>query len=156
MKLGSQRGSSKRGSAMLEFAVGASVFVFLFTGTFQYGYSFYVYNNVVSAVRDGARFGALQQYPLGGPTVNSSPSSPFVTAIQNMTVYGTAAGGTLPVAPGLDISKVVVDVPFVSGAPGSVTVHITGFQINAVFGTWNLNGKPTSTFTYTGHWLPPA
>jgi hypothetical protein len=36
-----------------------------------------------------------------------------------------------------------------------MTVSITGFSIDAVFGTWNLNGKPNCTFPYTGILTPP-
>jgi hypothetical protein len=36
-----------------------------------------------------------------------------------------------------------------------MTVSITGFGIDAVFGTWNLSGKPNATFPYTGILTPP-
>jgi hypothetical protein len=37
-----------------------------------------------------------------------------------------------------------------------MTVSITGFTVNAVFGTWNITGKPTCTFPYTGVLTPPT
>ena len=39
-----------RGHAMLELAISASVMVTCLVGTFQFGYTFYVYNQLVTAV----------------------------------------------------------------------------------------------------------
>jgi len=158
MKNRHRRSRSQCGSVLIEFAIGASVFVFLFTGTFQFGYSFYVYNNIANAVRAGARYGALSNYPLIGATVDNSPSSAFVTAVQNVTVYGkpNPAAGDPTVAPGLTTSNVIVNMAFDSYGPNGVSVKINNFTINSVFGTWPLAGKPISTFTYTGHWSPPC
>lgn len=158
MKARNPRGRSQSGSALIEFAIGASVFVFLFTGTFQFGYSFYVYNNIANAVRSGARYAALANYPLIGATVDNSPSSAYVTAVQNVTVYGkiSPAAGDAPIAPGLSTSNVIVNVAFANGGPDGVSVKINNFTINSIFGTWPLAGKPLSNFTYTGHWSPPC
>lgn len=40
----SRRKRSQRGNAMLEFALAFSIIVPVFLSTFQFGYTFYVYN----------------------------------------------------------------------------------------------------------------
>ena len=45
---------------MVEFALGSSLLVAAFTGTFQFGYTFYVYNNIETAVNNGAKYAALR------------------------------------------------------------------------------------------------
>ena len=47
---------------MIEFALGSTILVSVFTGTFQYGFIFYQYNALFNAVNNGAHFGALQVY----------------------------------------------------------------------------------------------
>jgi Flp pilus assembly protein TadG len=150
------RRKRERGNAMLEFAIGATVFVALFTGTFQYGYTFYIYNNLISQVRAGARYGAIARYTsLSG----FSMASPAVTgynapAVQNVVVYGDPAGGTTPTVPGLTTNNVKVDVSFASGSPDIVWVRINGYTLNAIFGTWSLVNKPTYSMVYQGAFTP--
>jgi hypothetical protein len=43
-------GRGQRGHAMLELAASAAVMVACLGGTFQFGYTFYVYNQLVTAV----------------------------------------------------------------------------------------------------------
>ena len=52
----------ERGHAMLELAVSAGVMVSCLVGTFQFGYTFYAYNQLVTAVGDGARYAAQRTY----------------------------------------------------------------------------------------------
>src|ERR1051325_7493401 len=52
----------ERGHAMLELAVSAAVMISCLGGTFQFGYTFYVYNQVVTAVGNGARYAAQRTY----------------------------------------------------------------------------------------------
>ena len=97
-----QGGSRSTGSVMVEFAIGASLLAAVFAGTFQFGYTFYVYNNVQTAVNNGAKYAALRTYE----QTSSTPSSCFTTAVQDMVVYGDPTGvTTTPVAPGLKPAK---------------------------------------------------
>ncbi len=151
---------------MLEFAIGATVLVALFTGTFQYGYSFYVYNNLLTAVRAGARYGSIARYTsLSGFSMASPPTagynapsgtdqSGYVTAIQNVVLYGDPAGGTTPVAPGLTAANVFVDVTFVNGGPDKLWVRINGYTLNAIFGNFTMIDKPACTLVYQGAFTP--
>ena len=153
------RRRQQRGSAILEFAIAASIFVALFTGTFQYGYSFYVYNNLETAVRAAARYGAMRSYPVAGETSNSLPSSAFVTDLQNIVVWGNPGGqisGTSKVVRNIELSHVRVDVAFANSQPSTVTVSIQNYTIDSIFGSWTLNRKPSATFTFMSLYQPPV
>ena len=53
----------ERGSSILEFAIGASLLVLLFTGIFQFGYTFYAY----SKLRERCSSGGAVRRALGLP-----------------------------------------------------------------------------------------
>jgi Flp pilus assembly protein TadG len=146
----------RKGTAALEFAIGSGVFVALFTGTFGFGYTFYTYNKLETATRNGSRYGGLLVYDQNVQTVNSVPSSSFVTAVKNVTVYGTdnPGEGAVPVVGGLTTANVAVDVLFANGEPDTVTVSIRDYQVRALFQTWTANQKPRSTFRFMGRFAP--
>src|SRR3954447_6171783 len=149
---------SQKGSSILEFAIGASLLVMLFTGIFQFGYIFYVYSKLENMARAGARYGALSVYATGGATTNSSPSSTFVAELKNVTVYGHPTGATdgrTAIYHGLTTNQVRVDVIFANNVPSYVSVSISGLRVNGIFGTWVSNGKPKATFQYVGRYAPP-
>jgi Flp pilus assembly protein TadG len=149
----------QRGHAFLEFAVGASVFIALFSGAYEFGYTFHAYESLLSGVRAGARFGAMASYPLDVQTADSTPASAFTTAVQNVTVYGDPAGavnGAKPIIPGLTTAHVLVTVQFTNSVPSTVMVCINGFRIDSILGNWVANRKPQATFTYLGRYDPPA
>ena len=126
------RMNRKRGSAIIEFALSATVLVAFLAGVFQVGYSFYAFNALEHAVRTGAQFASDR-----GPDAS-------MDAIRSEVVK--AAGGLN----GLTVSNVQVAVnrdP--AGAPVSVTVSIAGYRINSVFSSNTLNGRPNVTFPYT-------
>jgi Flp pilus assembly protein TadG len=141
---------------MLEFAVGAMVLVAVFAGTFQFGYNFYRYNTLAAAVSNGARYASLRPYDSN----TSTPSSGFLDAVQNMVVYGDPTGtATTPVAPGLKPSNVKMSVQFSSTIPGkgvplTVTVYVTNYTLDAIFGQTTYNNKPQVAFAYEGVYSP--
>src|SRR5262249_26608847 len=142
--------SGRRGNAMLELALATSVLVPVFAGTFQFGYTFYVYDNLTSAIRGGARYASMRTYDSG----SSTPSTGFSTAVKNMVVYGNVEGTGSPVVLGLTTSNVQV-IPNMNGSvPASMTVRITGFVVGQVFGSYTFNAKPSTTFSYTGTYAP--
>jgi hypothetical protein len=110
----------------------------------------------VTAVREGARYASLKPYD----SRTTTPTSAFQTAVQNMVVYGNSspADGAAPIVPGLTAGNVQLTVTGGGAgtltAPTQITVSITGFQVDSVFGKWNLNGKPNATFPYTGILTP--
>jgi Flp pilus assembly protein TadG len=141
---------SRKGSALLEFALATSILVPLFTGTFQFGYTLYVYNNLQSAVRGGARYASMRSYD----SATGTPSSAFSTAVKNMVVFGNPEGTGQPVSRGLTQSNVQIQPNMNGAAPESITVQITGYTVDAVFTSFTFNGKPSTTFPYTGTAAP--
>ena len=146
----------RRGSAAVEFALGSGLFAALFSGAFGFGNTFYAYNKLESAVRNGARYGALLVYSGNAATTNSSPSSAFVTAVQNVTVYGkpNPPTGSTAVAPGLIPANVAVSVTFANGQPDQVKVAIRNYQVSSLFRNWTANDKPVASFTFMGRFAP--
>jgi Flp pilus assembly protein TadG len=147
------RNRSKRGSALVEFGLAAPLGVLALLGTFQFGYTFYVYNQLQLSIRGGVRYASLMDY--------KGTSSACVAATQdtvkNVVVYGTPtpATGAQPVVRGLAKSNVNVTFsPDTNGVPGNVTVNATAFSIDAVVTTFTFNGKPLATVPYVGRYSP--
>src|SRR5690348_17158120 len=132
----------RKGNAILEFALATGILLPAFVGTFQFGYTFYIYDNINTAVRGGARYASMQSYD----SATSTPSTAFATAVKNMVVYGNSGGTGDPVAPGLTVSNVQVLAVMKGSIPSSITVQITGYKIDAVFTSFTFNGKPSTTF----------
>jgi Flp pilus assembly protein TadG len=145
-----QRGGKRAGNVILEFAIGSAVLMSLFGGTFQFGYAFYRYNTLESAVNAGARYGSLRVYD----SATATPSTAFVAAVKNVVVYGSPSAGTSPVVPGLGTSNVDVSVAFRNGVPDAITVSVSSFQLDAIFKTFTLTNKPKVTYAYQGIYSP--
>lgn len=141
----------QRGSILVEFALTFIILITVFSGAFEFGYAFFAYNTLVNAVREGSRYASLRPYD----SITSTPTSAFNTAVQNMVVYSNPAGGTTPILRGLTTSNVQLSVLNSGSAPLQVTVSITGFSLDAVFGIVTLNGKPSCSFPYLGIPTPP-
>jgi Flp pilus assembly protein TadG len=140
----SSRRNKQRGNALLEFALGWSVLWLLFSGLYEFGYSFYVYNRLMTAVTDAAELGSKISY-------DTADSGAFTTTLQNMVLYGDETAGTSPIVSGLTASNVSVSVTTdANSIPRDVTITITGYSINAFFGTITLTGKPRATVKYFG------
>jgi Flp pilus assembly protein TadG len=151
----SRRGTfgSRRGNAMVEFALCATLLTTMFTGVFRFGYEMYVYNELVSGVREGARYASLAKVSNDGNSC-TTPSS-YATAVQNMVVYGTNTAGTQTIAPNLTTGQVAVAVACsgsgnAKAVPTSVTVNISSYAIDAVVASWTVTGKPAMTIPYFG------
>jgi len=144
----------QRGNAFIEFALAAGILLPVMAGTFQFGYTFYTYNLLHSAVSNGGRYAAYRTYRcLAGQTdVNK-----FRQAVQNMTVYGTPApaSSSVPVVKGLKPSDVeVLFTLTATQVPTAVTVRIKTFTVNGIFGKYTFNGYPTYTVPYLGRYAP--
>jgi Flp pilus assembly protein TadG len=148
------RRRKQKGSVFIEFALSFLVLFSIFTGAFEFGYAFFAYNTLVNAVREGARYASMKPYD----SASSTPSTAFSTAVQNMVVYANPnpANGASPILRGLSTSKVNVTVLTGGSTPLQMTVSISGFSLDAVFGTINLNGNPSVSFPYLGIPTPPS
>jgi Flp pilus assembly protein TadG len=149
MKLSSWR--SRKGNAMIEFALSASVLIPALAGTFQFGYGLYTYNRLQSAVDNGGRYGAMRTYR---NLLGTTDSNKVKLAIQNVVVYGTPSptASSVPAVNGLDTAHVNVAFAMSSGLPVSVTVNISSFTIDTIFSSYALTGKPVVTFPYLGRY----
>ena len=141
---------NRDGNAMLEFAIGSSLLVMAFVGTFQFGYTFLQYNSLQNAVTRGARYASLLPYD----STTTSPSAGFQTAVKNMVLYGSKTVGTSPALPGLTTANVNLTVTFTNGVPSAMKVSISGYAINSIFATSTLTNKPQITYAYQGLWQP--
>jgi Flp pilus assembly protein TadG len=144
---------SERGSVFVEFALSSILLIAVFTGTFQFGYTFYVYNSLLTAVNVAARYASLHSLTNNGDA--TIPAS-FRTDVQNIAVYGTAtpAGNAQPVAPGLTINNINVTVNFdQTNKPATVSVSLTGYEVDAIR-TFTFTGKPLVQMDYFGSYCP--
>src|SRR5262245_49740779 len=114
---------SRAGSSMVEFAIGSSLLMAAFTGTFQFGYTFYRYNTLENAVNAGARYASLIPFT-ADTSLNCNASNSYSNAVKNTVVYGAPTGGTSPVLPNLSTSQVTVTPICTNGVPTAVSVRI--------------------------------
>lgn len=140
------RRSRRRGSAVLEMAIGITMLWVCFAGIFQFGHAMYCYNALEVAVESGALFAS---------TVDFDAAQTFVPKVRNMTVYGNPNGGPSPVAPGLSTGNVSVTwTTDSSGVPSAIKVAISGYTCNVVFQSMVWNGKPSATVPFMGVYKP--
>jgi Flp pilus assembly protein TadG len=138
---------------MIELAASAAVMISCLGGTFQFGYTFYVYNQLVTAVGNGARYAAQRTYRAATPADIEKGNA----AIRNMVVFGDAqpAADAAPVVKGLTTEQVDVKWgPEESGAPSTVTVGIKSYTVDAVFKSFTFAGRPSVEFPHVGRFAP--
>lgn len=110
----------ERGSTLVEFAIGASVFLMVMFAVIEFGRALWVHNALSDAARRGARYAVTH-------------SSADVDAVKNVVVYDDPAGGTKPLVDSLTTGNVNVDYSNFGLSGGTATVSITGYQFNFVF-----------------------
>jgi hypothetical protein len=130
---------SQAGSALIEFSGSLILLAIMFAGIFELGYSFYAYGTLVTAVRAGARYAALQPRGAGVDVT-------VATAVRNLVVYGDPAptDRSKPVVAGLTTEHVEL-----ISSPDASTVSLRGFEVDALFMKVKLDGRPTVTFPVT-------
>jgi Flp pilus assembly protein TadG len=144
---------NERGHAMLELAFSAAVMVSCLAGTFEFGYTFYVYNQLVTAVGNGGRYAAMRTYR----AASSKDSDKGAQAIRNMVVYGDAQPGLGAVPVVSNLKPENVDVHWTldpSGAPNAVDISIRDFNVDALFKKFTFSGRPGVEFPYVGKYAP--
>ncbi len=154
----------QRGNAMIEFALSVSILIFLMFGTFQFGYTFYVYDQLQTSVRNGTRFASIEDFNLNAkagkgnqlPTPDSACEQKMIDNVKNVVVYGTtdpywnlAKGASpVPVVRGLQTSNVLVDFHKNGYVPTKADITINDFTVDAIFGKVTFNGKPHAELPY--------
>lgn len=110
---------NQRGSTLVEFAIGVTVFVTAMFAVLEFGRALWVHNALTDAARRGARYATMH-------------SSGSVDAVKNVVVYGNPAGSGSPMLN--DLSTANVDVTYTNFGlnDGSVSVKITNYQFHFV------------------------
>ena len=112
----------EKGSTLVEYAIGASVFLMAVFAVLEFGRALWAHNALTDAARQGARYAVLHM-----------PGGAEDTNIKNLVVYGNAAGGTKPIVPGLTTTMVQINRSGdFSVNSGTATVKITGYQFQFV------------------------
>jgi Flp pilus assembly protein TadG len=115
---------NQRGAALVEFAIGATLFLTATFGVIEFGRLLWTHNALADAARRGARY-----------AINHSSAD--ADAVKNIVVYDAPGGGTKPVVNDLQTSNVSVEyrpgavLPYGVGQ-GEVKVSITDYEFNFV------------------------
>ena len=110
----------ERGSTLVEYAIGATVFIMATFAVLEFGRAVWAHNALSDAARRGARYAVLNQ-------------SDKDTAVRNIVVYGNPSGGTQPLLPGLSTTHVQISrTSDFSVNSGTATVSITGYEFQFV------------------------
>ena len=148
-----KRHRTQKGHSLLELAVAMSVMTAVLMGTVQFGYAFYVYNQLVTAVGEGARYAAQRTYR----AASSDDVSRGADAVRNMVIYGDPRPTTdaQPLIPGLRAENVEVKWQQRSdGTPEFVSVSVHNFAMDAVFRSFTFDQKPSVAYPYVGRFAP--
>jgi hypothetical protein len=138
---------------MIELAVSAAVMVSCLAGTVQFGYTFYIYNELVTAVGNGGRYAAMRTYRAASPEDIEKSKA----AIRNMVVYGDArpADGAVPQVVHLKPEQIQVEwVMDESGKPAEVNVSVADYTVDAAFGMFRFAGRPAVEYPFVGRFAP--
>src|SRR5687767_3284657 len=99
----SRNKKNERGATLVEFAIGATVFLTAMFAVLEFGRALWVHNALSDAARRGARYAVLN------PASDSA-------SVKNVVVYGDPAGGTQPLVENL--------------TPTNVNVEYSGFTLD--------------------------
>jgi hypothetical protein len=122
-------------------------------GTVQFGYTFYIYNQLVTAVGNGGRYAAMRTYRAATPRDLEKGKA----AIRNMVVYGDARPELNAPRQVANLNPEQVQVEWVldeSNRPAAVNVGIADYTVDAVFGIFHFTGRPAVEYPYLGRFAP--
>ena len=128
----------ERGIQLVELAIVLPVLLILFAATAEFGRFFYEYTTLSKAARTGTRYLATGAVCPG-----------VDTAAKNLVVYGNTGGTGAPVITGLGANNVRVvrknsaGGVVTAGVPQTVTIEITGFKYEPMFGLGALTKNNT-------------
>ena len=112
----------EKGSTLVEYAIGATVFVMATFAVLEFGRALWAHNALTDAARQGARYAVLHT---GSAAEDSN--------IKNLVVYGTTAGGAKPIVAGLSTTNVkIIRSGDFSVNSGTATVKITDYKFQFV------------------------
>jgi Flp pilus assembly protein TadG len=111
--------NNERGSTLVEFAIGVTVFLTAMFAVLEFGRALWVHNALTDAARRGARYA----------TLNSMASE---TQVKNVVVYGNPEGSGAPMLNNLSTTNVDVDYNGFTLNAGTVSVSINEYQFQFV------------------------
>jgi hypothetical protein len=138
---------------MIELAFAATVMASCLGGTMEFGYTFLVYDQLVTAVGNGGRYAAMRTYR----AVSADDIEKGKVAIRNLVVYGNSQpeAGAAPAVTGLKPENVEVSwVMGDKGSPAAVDVAIKNYEVHAMFGAFTFTGRPAVEFPFVGRYAP--
>ena len=110
---------NERGSTLVEFAIGVTVFATALFGVIEFGRALWTHNALTDAARRGARYAVLH-------------TSGDISQVKNVVVYGNPAGTGNPMLQNLTTANVNVSYSGFGLNDGTVTVSITNYQFQFV------------------------
>lgn len=121
--------AGEKGSTLVEFAIGASVFLLVMFAIIEFGRALWVHNALADAARRAARYAVNQpaSNPAGNPTTGTNVG-PSIAAIRNVGVYGNPGGTGATMVNDLTPTNLDVQYSNFGVGQGSVAVTITGYQ----------------------------
>jgi hypothetical protein len=136
---------------MLELALSAGLMIACLGGTFQFGYTFYIYNQLVSAIGNGGRYAASRTYR----AATEDDVKKGADAIRNMVVYGDSRPqpGAVPLVRNLKPENIKVEW-ISSNAPEAVSITLQNYEVDAVFTKFTFTGRPSVQFPFIGRYAP--
>jgi Flp pilus assembly protein TadG len=133
MKRSPNAKSNQRGATLVEFAIGATVFLTVMFCVLEFGRALWIHNALNDAARRAARYAVNQPASTPpGVKVTGTNVGPSVAAIKNVAVYGDPAGGSQPLVSELTTDQVNVQYNQFGLGVGTVAVNITGYQFRFV------------------------
>ncbi len=109
----------ERGSTLVEFAIGVTVFLTAMFAVLEFGRALWVHNALTDAARRGARYAVMH-------------SSGDVAQVKNVVVYGNPAGTGRPMLHNLSTTNVNVSYNGFGLSDGTVSVSITNYKFQLV------------------------
>jgi hypothetical protein len=110
---------NERGSTLVEFAIGVTVFVTAMFAVLEFGRALWVHNALSDAARRGARYAVLH-------------SAGSASEVKNIVVFGNAAGTGQPMLNDLSTENVIVTYNNFGLNDGTVSVSIKEYQFQLV------------------------
>jgi Flp pilus assembly protein TadG len=135
----------ERGATLVEFAIGATVFLTAMFAIIEFGRALWTHNALSDAARRGARYAVNHQGPgTGSPEGDAA-------AVKNVVVYGDPAGGSKPLVDNLTTTNVQVQYSSFGLNKGTVSVSITNYKFQFIIPIVGTTiSMPSYTTTLTG------
>ena len=128
-----EKKSGQQGATLVEFAIGASVFLLALFALIEFGRLLWTHNALADAARRAARYAVNQpaSTPAGVKTTGQNVG-PSLAAIRNVGVYGDPAGGSQPLVNNLTTANLDVQYTDFGLGSGTVAVTVTNYQFQFI------------------------